>query len=97
MLDCYNRSKCICVNLVLCGQPRPHVTRIAFPVPVLAVGTGCGPGLTKQLTISSVHAATQIDACQEKGNISPIPPHLIMYFLLTCVFIYIHHIIKKSF
>ena len=48
-------------------------------------GGRVGPGLTKQLTISSAHAATQIYACQEKENISPIPPHLIMYFLLTCV------------
>ena len=86
MFDCYNRSKCICVNLVLCGQPRPHVTRIAFPVPALAGGRGrVGPGLTKQLTISSAHAATQIYACQEKENISSIPPPLVMYFLLTCV------------
>ena len=60
MLNCYNRSKCICVNLFSkqTAQARAHVTRIAFPVPALAVGTGCGPGLTKQLTISSARAAT---------------------------------------
>ena len=91
MLNCYNRSKCICVNLFSkqTAQARAHVTRIAFPVPALAGGDGLWtrPDKTAYNQLRPCRHSPDY-ACQEKQKtrsmLCPLCPQL-WIFLLTCV------------
>ena len=87
MPDCYNRSK-MYLRKSCFKQPEPaaQAPRYSHSIPRVGPGcwgrgTGCGPGLTKQLTISSARAATQImQESRETSKTQKSVPHSLAVF-----------------
>ena len=91
MLNCYNRSKCICVNLF--SKQTAQGPRYSHSIP--RAGPGCGDGLWTRPDKTAYNQLSPCRhspdyACQEKQKtrsmLCPLSPTLIIsIYLLTCV------------